>query len=92
MARYRAYLLRVEEESNPEECVVNFEADTDDQAHMHVVGLFKQEQMRGMGWRSYADSELWGQEQRTIQRLVRLGADTRTGQGGQDYETEVDLS
>jgi hypothetical protein len=71
MKTFRAKLLRVEEDSNPEEAIVTFEAETLEAAQEKAEELAKKDQ--GMRWRSYADSELWGKKQRRVLEVVDAG-------------------
>ena len=69
MASFVATILRIEAESNAEEACVPIEAGTLAQAQKQAAVVIK-EMPRGLGWRSYTDTKLWGKEQRVLVDVV----------------------
>jgi hypothetical protein len=73
--RYRATLLRVEADSNPEEAIVPFEAASKAEAADYAALLLDGD-LHGMGWRSYSDPVRWGKVQRKVLGIEHFNTDT----------------
>ena len=90
MAAFIATLLRVEPESNPEICHLSLDARDEKDAEQQAAAALKGD-LRGLGWTSYPDTELWGKEQRVLVDVVpeaddikRRGQGNSSGAEGQD--------
>ena len=72
MAEYRVTLLWVKPNSNPEEHVSVIEADSQTEAKKKANTMLASPP--GLGWRSYADTNLWGKVQKKIVEIEQIGA------------------
>ena len=85
-----ATLLKAEPECNPEYACVPIEAEDDKEAKKQAQAILKGE-LRGLGWTSYGDTELWGKDLRVLVDVVpesehvkRSGKGNQRGEEGQD--------
>lgn len=78
MTLYKALLLRVDENANPEDALVAFEAQDEEDAKKRLEGLLADGS--GLGWRSYADTELWGKPLRMVVSVDEWDGATAVGQ------------
>jgi hypothetical protein len=96
MAKFVATLLNIMPESNPEECWLPVEAASVAAAKTKAAAVLDGE-LRGLGWRSYRDTALWGKVQRVLVDVVtaedhraRCGeGNTRGSEGQNDHEARL---
>lgn len=81
MPTFTALLLKVEENSNPEDALVAFEAKTKKAAQERAEALVESDLSDlHLGWRSYADTGLWGKPQRAVLSVEEWDGRTAEGQ------------